>query len=97
MSAVPPERRRMAMEQALTRELGDLVSWTTPKGGFFIWIALPEGLDSDQMLPAAVEGGLVYVPGSAFYVEPHGGMVEELPVQRTFSTGCLHARYARRE
>src|SRR5262249_61118557 len=37
-------RKRDAMEQALRRECGDLVSWPKPKGGFFLWLTLPPAL-----------------------------------------------------
>jgi DNA-binding transcriptional MocR family regulator len=60
------------MERALRRELGDLVSWPEPKGGFFLWASLAAPLDTGAMLSRAIEHGVVYVPGSAFFVEGRG-------------------------
>lgn len=64
--------KRDVMEQALRRELGDLVSWPNPKGGFFLWLTLPRNLDADRMLARAVEHGVIYVAGEAFYVNGEG-------------------------
>jgi DNA-binding transcriptional MocR family regulator len=41
--------------------------WTTPGGGFFLWVTLPEGYDTDAMLPAATDRGVIYLPSSWFY------------------------------
>ncbi|KAI1696375.1 aminotransferase class I and II domain-containing protein [Ditylenchus destructor] len=38
-----------------------------PEGGMFFWIRLPEGLDAMALLPRAVDAGIAYVPGAAFY------------------------------
>ena len=64
--------KRDVMEQALRRELGDLVSWPNPKGGFFLWLTLPRNLDADRMIARAVEHGVIYVAGEAFYVNGEG-------------------------
>jgi 2-aminoadipate transaminase len=64
--------KRDVMEQALRRELGSAVSWPKPKGGFFLWLTLASGLDADQMIPRAVEHGVIYVAGEAFYVNGEG-------------------------
>ena len=59
-----------AMLAALQREMGGLgVSWNAPDGGMFLWLRLPEGLDAAALLPQAVERGVAYVPGAAFYAE----------------------------
>ena len=62
------QRKRTLMEQALRRELGPLVSWNEPKGGFFLWATFAD-LDTEVLLTRAIDHGVVYVPGSAFYVE----------------------------
>jgi 2-aminoadipate transaminase len=64
--------KRDVMEQALRRELGTAVSWPKPKGGFFLWLTLASGLDADKMIPRAVEHGVIYVAGEAFYVNGEG-------------------------
>jgi DNA-binding transcriptional MocR family regulator len=40
---------------------------TKPGGGFYLWVDLPEGVDSKKMLPKAVENLVAYTPGTAFY------------------------------
>ena len=60
--------QRDAMVSALTRELGPTgATWTEPKGGMFIWVRLPEGLNAQALLPAAVDAGMAFVPGAPFY------------------------------
>jgi DNA-binding transcriptional MocR family regulator len=46
--------------------------WTTPRGGFYVWVTLPEGLDAKAMLPRAVTERVAYVPGTAFYADGQG-------------------------
>jgi 2-aminoadipate transaminase len=63
------QRKRTVMEQALRRELGGLVSWPEPKGGFFLWAAVPERVNTDALLTRAIAHAVVYVAGSAFFVD----------------------------
>jgi 2-aminoadipate transaminase len=78
------QHKRDVMERALRRELGTTVSWPKPRGGFFLWLTLPPELDADRMVPRAIEQGVIYVAGEAFYVnalrEPQGA-----PSERTES------------
>src|SRR3954466_8105117 len=46
--------RRDAMLDALTELMPAGTTWTTPHGGFYVWVTLPEGLDAKAMLPRAV-------------------------------------------
>jgi len=46
--------------------------WTTPGGGFYVWVTLPDGLDAKAMLPRAVTERVAYVPGTAFYADGQG-------------------------
>jgi 2-aminoadipate transaminase len=59
--------QRDAMQVSLERHLAGLARWLRPVGGMFFWLELPEGLDATALLPAAVEAGMAYVPGAAFY------------------------------
>ncbi|MDB5953955.1 PLP-dependent aminotransferase family protein [Ramlibacter sp.] len=60
--------QRDAMLAALDREMQGLdVRWNTPDGGMFLWARLPQGMDAMTLLPKAVEQGIAYVPGAAFY------------------------------
>jgi len=63
--------RRDAMLQALDDYLPDL-SWTIPNGGFYVWLTLPDRLDSKAMLPRAVTELVAYTPGTAFYADGSG-------------------------
>ena len=61
--------RRDAMQTALERHLPAGCSWDRPSGGMFFWVELPPDRDAGQMLAKAVERGVAYVPGAAFYFE----------------------------
>lgn len=58
--------RCAAMLEALTEHLPDGVSWTVPDGGFFVWLSLPEGVDTYPLLYEAIDAGVVFIPGAAF-------------------------------
>ncbi|MCA1726798.1 MAG: PLP-dependent aminotransferase family protein, partial [Actinobacteria bacterium] len=64
--------RRDAMLAALERHFPAGATWTHPAGGFYVWVSLPEDIDTSAMLPAAVERLVAYVPGSAFYADGSG-------------------------
>lgn len=60
--------RRDAMLAALEAHMPDGTTWTRPEGGFFIWVTLPEHIDTAKLLPRAVEEARVaYVPGTPFF------------------------------
>jgi 2-aminoadipate transaminase len=59
-----------AMLAALDREMAGLgLSWNRPVGGMFLWVQLPKGLKAIPLLDKAVEKGVAFVPGSAFYAQ----------------------------
>lgn len=66
------QHKRDVMEAALRREFASSVSWPEPKGGFFLWLTLPAAIDTERMIPRAVEQGVIYVVGDAFYVGEAG-------------------------
>jgi 2-aminoadipate transaminase len=66
------QRKRDVMEQSLRKGLGNLISWPEPRGGFFLWAALPTHLNADELLPRAIERRVIYVVGSAFFVDGSG-------------------------
>jgi 2-aminoadipate transaminase len=43
-----------------------------PQGGFFLWLALPDEIDTGAMLETAARNGVTYVPGSAFFHDGRG-------------------------
>ena len=63
--------RKTAMLAALDEYLPDL-TWTNPTGGFYVWVTLPQQLDSKAMLPRAVKELVAYTPGTAFYADGDG-------------------------
>jgi 2-aminoadipate transaminase len=57
--------RRDLMLQALEHDMPDGVSWTTPEGGFFIWVTLPDGVSALKLLEQAKEQNVEFLPGPA--------------------------------
>jgi 2-aminoadipate transaminase len=66
------QRKRDVMERSLEANIGNDLQWSTPKGGFFLWATLPEGIDDLTLLSRALDRRLVVVVGSAFYVNGTG-------------------------
>jgi DNA-binding transcriptional MocR family regulator len=64
--------RRDAMLDALDAAMPGNCQWTTPAGGFYVWLRLPDGIDSRAMLPRAVSAHVAYVPGTGFYFDGSG-------------------------
>jgi 2-aminoadipate transaminase len=60
------EERCTALLAALGEFMPDGVSWTRPEGGFFVWLTLPEGIDTYPLLYKGIDAGVVFVPGAAF-------------------------------
>ena len=58
---------RDAMQTSLAKHLSGVAQWLTPVGGMFFWLELPAHIDTVALLPKAVEAGMAYVPGTAFY------------------------------
>ncbi|MEO6811443.1 MAG: PLP-dependent aminotransferase family protein, partial [Isosphaeraceae bacterium] len=54
--------------------LGEGISWTRPNGGLYVWLTLPDGIDTGRNGPLfarCLEHGVLYVPGAhAFADEP---------------------------
>jgi len=57
---------------------------TRPDGGFYLWVTLPEGIDSKAMLPLAVTELVAYTPGTAFFA--NGGGRENLRISFCYPT-----------
>ncbi len=60
-------RRLNAMQAALEKHMPPGVTWTHPQGGLFIWLSLPPPLTAGDLLPEAIQSGVIYAPGSLFY------------------------------
>jgi 2-aminoadipate transaminase len=59
------------MIEAMTKNFPPEVKFTRPTGGLFLWVELPEKINTMELLPKAIEKDVAYIPGSAFY--PDGG------------------------
>ncbi|MBK7263252.1 MAG: PLP-dependent aminotransferase family protein [Rubrivivax sp.] len=59
--------QRDAMRTALEQHLPPGCRYTVPEGGMFFWVELPGALDATALLARAVDAGVAYVPGTAFY------------------------------
>jgi DNA-binding transcriptional MocR family regulator len=64
--------RRDAMLDALDTLMPKGCTWTRPSGGFFVWLTVPEGLDTKAMAPRAIAERVAYVPGTGFYSNGDG-------------------------
>jgi 2-aminoadipate transaminase len=59
--------RRGVMLQALEEFFPSEATWTKPKGGLFLWVSLPEGMDCHGLFDAALKENVAFVPGDCFY------------------------------
>jgi len=59
--------RRDAMIAALPRATPSGTTWSDPDGGMFVWLTLPGEVDTADLLTAALENDVAYVPGASFY------------------------------
>ncbi|HKS79108.1 MAG TPA: PLP-dependent aminotransferase family protein [Gaiellaceae bacterium] len=64
--------RRDAMLDALAREMPDDASWTRPDGGYFVWLELPSGPPTAELLVEAEEAGVTFVKGTDFFADGAG-------------------------
>jgi 2-aminoadipate transaminase len=66
--------RRDAMLDALAEHFPTPARWTHPRGGMFIWVTLPDYIDTTDLLARALETeNVAFVPGRAAYLDGRGG------------------------
>ena len=58
--------RRDAMLQALEAHFPSTVRWSRPSSGMFVWVEMPEEVDTTELLRRSVEAGVAFIPGRAF-------------------------------
>ncbi|MBI5358562.1 PLP-dependent aminotransferase family protein [Candidatus Amesbacteria bacterium] len=79
------------MLSALTKYMPKEASWTSPAGGMFIWMTLPESIDTQELYYKALEQNIAFVPGYIF--QPFGGKSSSLrlsfalPTSEQINTG----------
>ncbi len=66
-NAIIKEKRDTLLE-VLKEQLGDCCSWGPVRGGLFIWLKLPETIDTGRLDHLALEHGVAYTPGRVFHV-----------------------------
>jgi len=60
------------MKEVIERYLPEEVSMTNPSGGMFIWLTLPEGVSSLDLVKETMKRGVVFVPGNSFFTDGSG-------------------------
>jgi DNA-binding transcriptional MocR family regulator len=58
--------RRDAALETLADEMPDGARWTAPEGGLQLWVDLPGGIDTAELLSDAVRAGVLFAPGFQF-------------------------------
>jgi 2-aminoadipate transaminase len=65
--------KRDAMLKALEEFMPEGVKWSNPKGGMFLWLTLPEHIDTKEIFMTAIEHDVAYVIGRPFHCDNSGG------------------------
>jgi len=58
--------RKVAMQRSLQEHFGESARWTDPEGGFFLWMTLENGVDTQALFEVALAEGVAFIPGPAF-------------------------------
>ena len=58
------------MREALAEQFGTAAEFGNPPGGIFLWIKLPENVDSQKLAQAALADGVSINPGPEWSVNP---------------------------
>jgi 2-aminoadipate transaminase len=66
------KKKRDRMLAAMEKEFPPEARWTRPEGGMFIWVTLPEYIDTMEMFSRALENNVAYVHGASFYADRSG-------------------------
>ena len=64
------KRKCDVLSAALREHFGPLVDFEEPRGGMYLWVKLPSGIDSRDMVQAALEEGVAYNPGPDWSADP---------------------------
>jgi 2-aminoadipate transaminase len=71
-------RRARLTTDALAAHMPDGAAWTTPAGGFYVWLTCPEGVDTVALSAAARAEKVAYVPGRPFYLDDAGAGANQI-------------------
>ncbi len=61
------KKRRDLMIKTIEEEFPKGVTWTHPEGGLFMWVTVPDYINTTEMMKKCIENNVAYVPGVAFY------------------------------
>ena len=61
------QRRRDVMARALRQDPSLRIDFSLPRGGFYIWCRIPEGVEQSALLAGAAARGVVFLPGRACF------------------------------
>jgi 2-aminoadipate transaminase len=75
-------RRAALMADALGAHMPDGTTWTRPRGGFYVWLTAPDGVDTVALSAAARARKVAYVPGRPFYPAEDGATQIRLAYSR---------------
>ncbi len=78
-------QKRDKMLEMLSRYMPKEVKWTRPEGGLFLWVTLPEHIDTSAMLESALEQQVAYVAGVDFY-PPRDARRNDIRLNFSYST-----------
>lgn len=69
-------KKRDLMLQVLEENMPEGVKWTHPEGGLFLWVELPEHMNTNDLFMKAIEKKVAYVAGDSFFAkgEPKNAM-----------------------
>ena len=82
IQAVYKERRNVMIE-CLSEHMPQGVTWTKPQGGLFLWVTLPKGSNTTELMKDAIKEKVAFVPGESFY--PNGGGENTMRLNFSFS------------
>ena len=66
------KKKRDIMLKALEKHFPKGSCWNKPEGGMFIWVILPDNIDTKEIFADAIKAKVAYVPGASFCVDESG-------------------------
>ncbi len=75
-------KKSRRLVEAMSRHFPPEASWTEPEGGYAFWVTLPEGVSSQALLNESALAGVLFTPGSHFFVSERGDHHLRLSISR---------------
>ncbi len=67
-------RKLSVMLAGMQEYMPEGIEWTKPEGGMFLWVTLPDSMDSGELLKRALRKKVAFVQGEAFFADPREGI-----------------------